>query len=773
MRTRSRATLRPALAAAAVAVLTLAGLGAGIAPQAARANPGVTVQRVSGSDRYATAVALAQRGYPTTAPVVVLATGTNYPDALAAGPVAAQLGGPLLLTAPGFVPSAVLTEIQALDPRTVVVVGGVSAISGDVLSTIQSALPHATVTRVAGADRYATSAAVVRYGFGAGAHVPGVYLATGRNFPDALSAAAAAGAAHEPVLLLNGVEGALDSVTSGLISDLSPAKATIVGGYSAVSPDVETGLDGELGLANVSRLAGSDRFQTSHLIAAAAFTSAHSAFFATGTNFPDALAGSALAAAQGAPLFTVPAGCVSAQVLADITALGVTSVTVIGGTSVIGSGVEGLVPCPGSIVESSSHPVQQPVASAIPADATSGEAPTLTSISCVAIGQCAAAGGYRSDSATPASAEAPVVEFLDNGSTSADTRNAPLSGHNTWFTSISCFDTLQSCIAAGSAGNSAPTYSMIRVLSPSGWSAAAFNWATVDPVTTSCGRIDSCASVGQDYGRGIAWTGHTSVSGNEYDFQYVHLRPPWYLSSSLPTQQGPIGCGPDGLCLVAGTYSTSNSPELAWFGPGIDSVIAAPEPADANPSARFALDAAACGGNGHCVASGSYPDRAGVQHGLIEILADGVWTAERAPLADPSMAGTNVELNSATCTPSACTIVGEYEAGTSHAEGLVETVTGSVVTPQEVALPPGGRLDGVACSPAQSCALWGTSTTGTRGIVGTESDGSWSMRGVLAPSGAQIAGIAAGSCPDVGWCGFVEGYGSDTDWQQELMTLHW
>ena len=57
---------------------------------------GFVVTRLSGADRYATAVAVAGAiGNPGT---VLLATGTNFPDALSAGPAAAHLGGAVLLT---------------------------------------------------------------------------------------------------------------------------------------------------------------------------------------------------------------------------------------------------------------------------------------------------------------------------------------------------------------------------------------------------------------------------------------------------------------------------------------------------------------------------------------------------------------------------------------------------------------------------------------------------------------------------------------------------
>lgn len=87
-----------------------------------------TVQRISGSDRYRTGVELSKASF-TSAQYVVLTTGTNFPDALSGGPVAAQLGAPVLLTRPACVSEAVLAEIQRLGAATVVVIGGTSVVS--------------------------------------------------------------------------------------------------------------------------------------------------------------------------------------------------------------------------------------------------------------------------------------------------------------------------------------------------------------------------------------------------------------------------------------------------------------------------------------------------------------------------------------------------------------------------------------------------------------------------------------------------------------------
>lgn len=187
----------------------------------------LSVNRISGQDRYATAISVAQAGYPDSAPIVFVATGTIYPDALAASPVAAKLGGPLLLTTPRSLPADVGVEIAHLDPATIVVVGGTGAVSPSVSNELGAEVPTATLTRIGGADRFATAAAIDHYGFPSAS---GVYITTGNNYPDALSAAAAAGAHQEPVLLVNGTASGLDTQTKDLVAALGVKHATIVGG---------------------------------------------------------------------------------------------------------------------------------------------------------------------------------------------------------------------------------------------------------------------------------------------------------------------------------------------------------------------------------------------------------------------------------------------------------------------------------------------------------------------------------------------------------------
>ncbi|GAA4288107.1 cell wall-binding repeat-containing protein [Georgenia daeguensis] len=93
--------------------------------------PGATVQRWAGNDRYATTAAISKNTYPQGSDVVYLASGADYPDALAGAPIAALDGGPLLLTRKECVPAATKQEIARLGATDVVVLGGTGVVSNN------------------------------------------------------------------------------------------------------------------------------------------------------------------------------------------------------------------------------------------------------------------------------------------------------------------------------------------------------------------------------------------------------------------------------------------------------------------------------------------------------------------------------------------------------------------------------------------------------------------------------------------------------------------
>lgn len=306
-------------------------------------------RRLAGDDRFATNTALSRSQFADGADVpVVIVNGLNFPDALSAGPLATTFGATLLMVRPSSIPTATLAELERLDPTFFVIVGGTGAVSEAVEAQLASfaSNPGDNVIRIEGPDRYATSRAVLSEGFAA-LQPEVVLLATGRDYPDALAATAAAGYSRGVVLLVNGAAAALDPASTTLLASIN-APVFIVGGPGAVSAGIQTSVEG-LGLFE-DRLGGNNRFETSVEIAIRFFFYADSAFLANGFGFADALAAGPVAGERGAPIYLTAGSCVSDVVWNDLMELAANEVLSVGGEGVLGSDVVNIISCDGDTV---------------------------------------------------------------------------------------------------------------------------------------------------------------------------------------------------------------------------------------------------------------------------------------------------------------------------------------------------------------------------------------------------------------------------------------
>jgi putative cell wall-binding protein len=258
------------------------------------------VVRYSGADRYATAAAISAAHFPGGAATVFVATGTNFPDALAGAARANITNLPLLLVNSAEVPAATAAELTRLDPSLIIILGGTTAIPDAVKTTLEG---YASTIRVFGADRYATAIAISQGYFPDGT-AQAVLIATGLNFPDALAAGATADILNAPLLLVPGNQTDLPQAVADEIIRLGADTIVVVGGPAAVSAGIYDDLDNLQGGDTTTRVFGADRYATAIAISEYAFATAELAYIATGTNFPDALAGAA--ASLNSPILLVP-----------------------------------------------------------------------------------------------------------------------------------------------------------------------------------------------------------------------------------------------------------------------------------------------------------------------------------------------------------------------------------------------------------------------------------------------------------------------------------
>lgn len=284
----------------------------------------VETQRIAGSDRYETAIALSRRW--KTAPAVVLVTGENFPDALSAAPLAAMVGGPVLLTRKDQLPPGVLERIRELGASRVIIVGSEGVVSEKIAETLQRA--GLQVDRIAGPDRFATAAEIAR-AVAAASWRGKVVVANGMTFADALAVSAYAAATKTPILLT--LEDRLPPATAAVLKELKPQAAYVIGSEAVVNEAVTTQLP------NPTRLGGNDRYETSRLVAERLGPAGDEVFLVRGDLYPDAVAAGPVAAIGGDALILVDPRFVMDPVLAYLKRRNgeLSKLTVVGSTGVI------------------------------------------------------------------------------------------------------------------------------------------------------------------------------------------------------------------------------------------------------------------------------------------------------------------------------------------------------------------------------------------------------------------------------------------------------
>lgn len=294
----------------------------------------LSIGRIAGEDRVATAVAISRQQYPhsRTAPAAVLARMDDFPDALGSAPLAAQVSGPLLLSARDALPIATAQELlRVLAPGAEVhLLGGVAALSGPVERQVRG-LGFVT-RRHAGADRYGTAVAVAEL-------VPEsstAVVASAWSFPDALAVSAPAARDGLPILLTG--PDRLPSAVRDLMIERRFDLVHVIGGQAVIGEGVLAEIDAVAG--TVRRAAGPTRYETAAAVTSRFFGSFDSVVVASGERFPDALSGGPYAAARGSPLLLTPPG----RLAASQTWLGGPSrpshAVLLGGTAAVGRSIE-------------------------------------------------------------------------------------------------------------------------------------------------------------------------------------------------------------------------------------------------------------------------------------------------------------------------------------------------------------------------------------------------------------------------------------------------
>lgn len=296
--------------------------------------PTVTLQRISGPTRYETGTRIAD-SLKETLEVdafqnMIVASGTNFADALAGSYLSAVKNAPILLSRSGSAAAeaqnaelAAYISSNLAASGTVYILGGTAAVPQSLEDMLTQ--QGITVVRLRGATRYETNLRILEEaGVSDGDEI---LVCTGTNFADSLSASALG----KPILLVNNLSGELLDSQQNYLENFDDMTYTIIGGTGAVSAKLADAIDD---YGQTARLSGKTRYETSVLVAKTYFDEPSGIVLAYAANYPDGLCGGALAYATQVPLI-LTANNYEAAAAAYAAENGIHSGTVLGGASLI------------------------------------------------------------------------------------------------------------------------------------------------------------------------------------------------------------------------------------------------------------------------------------------------------------------------------------------------------------------------------------------------------------------------------------------------------
>ncbi len=297
--------------------------------------------RLSGSDRFQTAIAISKDSYPVakSADAVVISRSHNFADALPGGVLAYKENGPLLLTSTEALRAEVQAEISRVlkDNGIIYILGGTAAISSATQTELENMnMGGYTVKRIAGGTRTETAYKIAQEVGGASGKA---IVAYSGNFPDAL--AISSYAAMEGIPILTTGSATLSADAAKFLDDYNVQQVYVVGGEGVISSTAFSQTEALVGAGNVERLGGSNRYDTARLIANKFFPAPTKVTLACGGDFPDALAGGVNAARQEAPILLVNTGTIPSEIEAYLTDKrnSLENIIVYGGKAVINDSV--------------------------------------------------------------------------------------------------------------------------------------------------------------------------------------------------------------------------------------------------------------------------------------------------------------------------------------------------------------------------------------------------------------------------------------------------
>ena len=199
-----------------------------------------SVTRYAGNDRYSTSRQVANaitnaegnsnfKKYP----YAFLVSGKDFPDALSIASVSAMTGSPILLTN-GNVSGVDLLALESATNK-IYKVGGQAVVGNEMDKYLTT-----SYTRLGGSDRYETNKSVIKE-FSNLFNKNNVYIASGLDYPDALTGSALAGKNKQAIILSNK---SVSNHSIEAVNTIIPDKITALGGEGVVTQVMLNKLNG-------------------------------------------------------------------------------------------------------------------------------------------------------------------------------------------------------------------------------------------------------------------------------------------------------------------------------------------------------------------------------------------------------------------------------------------------------------------------------------------------------------------------------------------------
>ncbi|MBV4425986.1 cell wall-binding repeat-containing protein [Clostridium tyrobutyricum] len=235
-----------------LASLTTTILGSGINSTDVSASSLVQVTRISGKDRYETAVNAAKANWTDGSDNAVIVNGNSYADAISASTLAKKLDAPILFTGKNSLDSNTISELKQLKPKNIYIIGGTGVVSSQIETKLSESCDK--VIRIGGVSRYETNLNVAKELVDKlGTSKENVIAVSGNGFADALSVAPIAAAENQILLLTNNNQSSIQDT----INFARDSYVTVVGTTNSINKTIYDAIHADKRING-----GSDRFAT-------------------------------------------------------------------------------------------------------------------------------------------------------------------------------------------------------------------------------------------------------------------------------------------------------------------------------------------------------------------------------------------------------------------------------------------------------------------------------------------------------------------------------